>query len=63
MFWQPVCINRIMEIMTLGLVLVAIIADVVGVGKTWEAVGFLLHVNTLSEPSERLSQLMQEYRI
>ncbi|GAT28035.1 hypothetical protein RIB2604_02501100 [Aspergillus luchuensis] len=42
-FWQPVCINRIMETMTLGLVLGAIIADVVGVGKTWEAVGFLLY--------------------
>lgn len=63
MFWQPVCINRIMEIMALGLVLGAIIADVVGVGKTWEAVGFLLHVSTLSESSERLLQLMQEYRI
>lgn len=49
-FWQPVCINRIMETMTLGLVLGAIIADVVGVGKTWEAVGFLLYVSTLSEP-------------
>ncbi|PYH75137.1 uncharacterized protein BO88DRAFT_328807, partial [Aspergillus vadensis CBS 113365] len=51
MFWQPVCINRIMEIMALGLVLGAIIADVVGVGKTWEAVGFLLHVKNGTEPS------------
>ncbi|GAA85914.1 hypothetical protein AKAW_04028 [Aspergillus luchuensis IFO 4308] len=49
-FWQPVCINRIMETMTLGLVLGAIIADVVGVGKTWEAVGFLLYVKNDTGP-------------
>ncbi|PWY66464.1 putative DNA repair helicase rad5,16, partial [Aspergillus heteromorphus CBS 117.55] len=42
-FWQPVCINRVAEIMRLDLLRGAIIADVVGVGKTWEAVAFLLH--------------------
>ena len=57
-FWQPVCINRVVEIMLAGLVLGAIIADVVGVGKTWEAVGFLLHVSTMSEHCERLLQLI-----
>ncbi|OJI83166.1 hypothetical protein ASPTUDRAFT_31185 [Aspergillus tubingensis CBS 134.48] len=52
MFGQPVCINRIMEIVTLDLVLGAIIADVVGVRKTWEAVGFLLH--NLNQWKEKL---------
>ena len=42
-FWQPVCINRVAEIMRLGLLVGAIIADVVGVGKTWQAIAFLLH--------------------
>ncbi|PWY62388.1 P-loop containing nucleoside triphosphate hydrolase protein, partial [Aspergillus heteromorphus CBS 117.55] len=53
-FWQPVCINRVAEIMRLDLLRGAIIADVVGVGKTWEAVAFLLHVTEQdkTEPPE-----------
>ena len=42
-FWRPVCINRVAEIMRLGLLVGAIIADVVGAGKTWQAVAFILH--------------------
>lgn len=42
-FWQLVCINHVAEIMRLGLLAGAIIADVVGVGMTWQAIAFLLY--------------------
>ncbi|KAF7586087.1 hypothetical protein BBP40_009595 [Aspergillus hancockii] len=41
-FWQPVMIWRLMEIKVSGYLKGAIIADSVGLGKTWEAIGFLL---------------------
>ncbi|KAE8357873.1 P-loop containing nucleoside triphosphate hydrolase protein [Aspergillus caelatus] len=42
-YWQPVAINALAEMKASGHVKGAILGDSVGLGKTWEAVGFLMH--------------------
>ena len=46
-FWQPVVIHAICEMMWNYLLKSGILADVVGLGKTWTSAVFLLSVSTL----------------
>ncbi|KAI9931086.1 hypothetical protein MW887_010743 [Aspergillus wentii] len=54
-FWQPVAIAAIIEIRDKTYLSGAVLGDPVGLGKTWEAVGVILHVSNPS-PRKRLSQ-------
>lgn len=43
--WQPVAIAAMHEILQRDYLHGVVLGDTVGLGKTWEAVGFLLHVS------------------
>lgn len=43
--WQPVAIAAMHEILQKDYIRGVVLGDTVGLGKTWEAVGFLLHVS------------------
>ena len=43
--WQPVAIAAMHEILRRDYLHGVVLGDTVGLGKTWEAVGFLLHVS------------------
>ena len=47
-FWQPVAIKAICDFAQSPYLRGGIIADVVGLGKTWMVIGYLLHVSYLS---------------
>ena len=44
-FWQPVAINALAEISERPFLRGAILGDAMGLGKTWEATAFILHVS------------------
>jgi len=44
-FWQPVAIKALMEFSKNALLRGAILADVVGLGKTWTSIGYLMAVS------------------
>jgi hypothetical protein len=43
-FWQPTAIAGLLEVQAKGNLRGAVLGDTVGLGKTWEAVGFILKV-------------------
>ncbi|KAL3453853.1 hypothetical protein BJX65DRAFT_78800 [Aspergillus insuetus] len=56
--WQPVAIHAITQFMQNPMLKGCILADGVGVGKTWETIGLILHVSLLIEkPGESLGSL------
>lgn len=46
-FWQPVCIAALIDMMEIDFMKGAILADSVGLGKAWEALGVILYVSSL----------------
>jgi SNF2 family DNA or RNA helicase len=56
-FWQPCAIWRIVEIMLSKKTRGAILADSVGLGKTWEGIGVILAVSLTEGCGIRLLQL------
>jgi hypothetical protein len=56
-FWQPVCIAALIDMMEIDFMKGAILSDSVGLGKTWEALGVILHVSSLVAIVERFPRL------
>ncbi|KAG8528913.1 uncharacterized protein KY384_006602 [Bacidia gigantensis] len=60
-FWQPPAIKAIFDFQSNPVAGGCVIADVVGAGKTWEIIGYLLAVSGSPKPSSALADALQRH--